>query len=179
MIDQREAVAYHEAGHAVVSMKLGYRCLYVTITPDGSRLGHACCEDPLIGGHDHNIEHALKVLIAASVAEGRHVGSRTWGDADDRVKATNLALSATDRDAERAEVLINEMIGEARKLVEQHWPDIEALAHGRKLNWGGREHTKNSASAVSAANLTLVRSHQPVRAPFTLDAKRRNRPTQE
>ena len=44
------------------------------------------------------------------------------------MKATNLALLATDRDTERAEALINEMIGEARKLVEQHWPDIETLA---------------------------------------------------
>ena len=46
----REAIAYHEAGHAIVSMRLGYRCLYVTIMPDGDRLGHACCEDPLVGG---------------------------------------------------------------------------------------------------------------------------------
>ena len=53
---------------------------------------------------------------------------RRGGDADDRVKATNLALLASDRDTERAEVLVNEMIGEARKLVEQYWPDIEALA---------------------------------------------------
>jgi hypothetical protein len=128
LTDPREAIAYHEAGHAVISVKLGYRCLYVTIVPDGSRLGHACCEDPLIGGHDDKIKHALKVLIAASLAESHHVGSRTWGDADDRVKATNLALLATDRDTERAEALINKMIGEARKLVEQHWPDIEALA---------------------------------------------------
>ena len=50
------------------------------------------------------------------------------GYADDRVKATNLALLASDRNTERAEVLVNEMIGEARKLVEQYWPDIEALA---------------------------------------------------
>ncbi|MGO8843150.1 MAG: hypothetical protein ACLQF1_19110, partial [Methyloceanibacter sp.] len=119
MIDQREAIAYHEAGHAVVSMKLGYKCLYVTIIPDGSRLGHVCCEDPLIGGHDDKIKHALKVLLGARLAEGRHVGSPTWGDADERVKATNLALLATDRDTERAETLINEMIQETRKLVEQ------------------------------------------------------------
>jgi hypothetical protein len=134
VIDTREAIAYHEAGHAVISMRLGYRCLYVTITPDGSRLGHACCEDPLIGGHDHNIEHALKVLLAASLAEGRHVGSRTWGDADDRVKATNLALMATDHDTQRAETLINEMIHETRKLVEQHWPEIDALAQRLLVN---------------------------------------------
>jgi Peptidase family M41 len=124
----REAIAYHEAGHAVISMKLGYRCLYVTIIPDGDRLGHVCCEDPLFGEHNDKIKHALKVLIAASLAESKHIGSRTWGDADDRVKATNLALLAADRDTERAEALINEMIDEARKLVEQHWPDIEKLA---------------------------------------------------
>ena len=35
---------------------------------------------------------------------------------------------ATDRDTGRAEALMNEVIGEARKLVEQHWPDIEKLA---------------------------------------------------
>jgi peptidase M41-like protein len=124
----REAIAYHEAGHAVISMKLGYRCLYVTTIPDGDRLGHVCCEDPMAGGHDDKIKHALKVLIAASLAESKHIGSRTWGDADDHVKAMNLALLATDHDTEQAEALINEVIGEARKLVEQHWPDIEKLA---------------------------------------------------
>ena len=33
-----------------------------------------------------------------------------------------------DRNTERAEALINKMIGETRELVEQHWPDIDALA---------------------------------------------------
>jgi catechol 2,3-dioxygenase len=79
--------------------------------------------------HDDKIEHALKVLIAARLAEGRHVGSgEGWGGADDRVKETNLARLATDRDTERAEALLTEMVGEARKLVEKYWPDIEELA---------------------------------------------------
>lgn len=124
----REAIAYHKAAHAVISMKLGYKCLYVTVVPDGDRLGHVCCEDPMAVGHDHKIQDALKVLMAASLAESKRIGCRTWGDADDRVKATNLALLATDRDTERAEALINKMIVEARKLVEQHWPDIGKLA---------------------------------------------------
>ena len=109
-------------------MTLGYKCLYVTIIPDGHRLGHVCCEDPLVGGHDDKIKHGLKILIAASLAESKHIGSWSWGDADDRVKATNLALLATNRDTERAEALINDMIGEARKLVERHWSDIEKMA---------------------------------------------------
>ena len=79
--------AYHEAGHEgwlgdLVDAMLPNRRLYVTIIPDGDRLGHVCCEDPLAGGHDDKIKHALKVLIAASVAESKHIGSRTWGDAD-------------------------------------------------------------------------------------------------
>ena len=123
----REAIAYHEAGHAVVSVKLGYKCLYATIVPDGARLGHVCCEDPLVGAHGDKIKHALKMLIAASLAESKHIGSRTWGDADDRVRAMNLALLATDGNTVHADALINEMIREARKLVEHHWPDIEAL----------------------------------------------------
>jgi hypothetical protein len=101
---------------------------YVTIIPDGDRLGHVCCEDPLVGGHEDKIKHALKVLIAASLAESKHIGSQTWGDADDRVKATNPALLATDRATEHAKALFNEMIGEALKLVERHWSDIEKLA---------------------------------------------------
>lgn len=127
-LNSRKAVAYHEAGHAVISMKLGYKCLYVTIIPDGDRLGHVCCEDPLAGRHDDKIKHALKVLIAASLAESKHIGSPTWGDADDRMKARNLALLATNRDTESAAALVNEMIGEACQLVEQHWLDIGKLA---------------------------------------------------
>jgi hypothetical protein len=42
--------------------------------------------------------------------------------------ATNIAFLATNSDTKRAEALINAMIGETRKLVEQHWPAIEALA---------------------------------------------------
>jgi ATP-dependent Zn protease len=128
MIAAKEAIAYHEAGHAVLSMQLGYKCLYVTIIPDGVRLGHVCCEDPLIGAHADKIEHALKVLIGAGLAEGRQVGSKSWGDADDRASATKLALSATDGDAKRAGALIDQLTSETRELVERHWPDIETLA---------------------------------------------------
>jgi hypothetical protein len=115
-------------------MKLGHKCLYVTIIPDGDRLGHVCCESPLMGDHDEKINHALQVLFAASLAEGKHLGSPTWGDAEDRARATDLALLATDRDTERAEALVNEMIGRTRELVEQYWPEIERLAQRLLVN---------------------------------------------
>jgi Peptidase family M41 len=134
MTDPREAIAYHEAGHAVISMKLGYKCLYVTIIPDGDRLGHVCCEAPLIVGRDSKIEDAIKVLVAASLSEGTLLGRLTWGDAEDRARAKNLALLATDSDTKRAEALINEMLGKTRQLVEQYWQEIEMLAHRLLVN---------------------------------------------
>jgi hypothetical protein len=66
--------------------------------------------------------------IAAGLSESKHLGCPTWGDADDRVKAKNLALLAADHNTGRAETLINAMIVETHTLVEQHWPDIAALA---------------------------------------------------
>ena len=111
------------------------------------------------------------MLIAASIAESKHIGSRTWGDADDRVKATNLALLATDRDTEHAEALFNEMVGEARKLVEKYWPDIEELAeqlliegkasfepgHGRRLQSGDRGVACREPGLGLGEGITLAR----------------------
>lgn len=126
--DQQKAIAYHEAGHAVISMKLGYKCLYVTIIPDGARLGHVCCEDPLVAGRDSSIEDAMKVLMAASLSEGKHLGRASWGDAEDRVVARKLALQVCNQHTEEAEALINEMIRNARGLVDYHWSEITVLA---------------------------------------------------
>lgn len=128
MSDPKETIAYHEAGHAVISMKLGYKCLYVTIVPDGDRLGHVCCQDPLMAGHADKIRHALEVLIAASLAEAKHFGWSTWGDAGDCAQAKSLALLASDHDAARAEVLLETTLRETRERVEQHWQEIDALA---------------------------------------------------
>jgi len=146
--DQREAIAYHEAGHAVISMKLGYKCLYVTTIPDADRLGHVCGEDPLGAGRGSRIEDAMKVLIAASLSEGLQLGHATWGDAEDRLMIGKLALLASDQDAKRAEVLINEIMGETRQLVEHHWSEIDALAqqlllHG-KVNFLGKKENVTS-----------------------------------
>ncbi len=109
-------------------MKLGYKCLYVTIIPDGDRLGHVCCEDPLLVGREGKIKDALKVLIAAGLSEGRHLKHTNWGDAEDRFTARKLALLASHEDGERAEALLSEMVGEARQLVEHQWSEIKALA---------------------------------------------------
>lgn len=132
-------------------MKLGYKCLYVTMIPDGDRLGHVCGEDPLSVGHGNRIEDAMKILIAASLSEGLQLGHATGGDAEDDSTARKLALLAADQDTARAEILIDEIVGETRQLVEQHWSEIDALArqlllHGR-VNFLGRKEDVTSDPA--------------------------------
>ena len=109
-------------------MKLGYKCLYVTIIPDGARLGHVCCEDPLAAGRNSRIEDAIKVLMAAGFSEGKHLGRASWGDAEDRAVARKLALLACNQRTEEAEALINEIIRNAQELVDCHWSEITVLA---------------------------------------------------
>jgi hypothetical protein len=115
--NDEEAVAYHEAAHAVVSLVLGYRCRYVAIRPKGE----ACCDQPA--------EHALQILIAARIAEAKHAGSSDiWRDSDDKVRATNLALWITRGDTEQAGALISLLIAETTDRVEEHWPAIGRVA---------------------------------------------------
>jgi len=90
----------------------------------------------------------MKVLIAASLSEGLQLGHATWGDAEDRLMIGKLAFLASDQDVERAEVLINEIMGETRQLVEHHWSEIDALAqqlllHG-KVNFLGQKENATS-----------------------------------
>lgn len=126
--NQREAIAYHEAGHAVISMKLGYKCLYVTIVPDGDRLGHVCGEDPLSVGRASKFQDAIKILVAASLSENKRFGLATWGDAEDRLTANKLALLACNHETAQAEALIDGIVSETSQLLEHHWPEIDALA---------------------------------------------------
>jgi len=134
MTAQREAIAYHEAGHAVISMKLGYKCLYVTIIPHGDRMGHVCCEDPLLVDREDQIKDAMKVIIAAGLSEGEHLKHVNRGDAEDRLRARKLALMASNDDSERAEALLSEVVSEARQSVEHHWSEIKALAQQLLIN---------------------------------------------
>jgi hypothetical protein len=117
------ALAFHEAGHAIVAMKLGYRCRWVAIEP----MPRTCCEEP--------VEHALQILVAARIAEQTYTQSLDiWHDQNDRVRAMNLALWVTDGDTDKAGELISEMLVSARELVDRHWAEIEQLAQELLVN---------------------------------------------
>jgi len=127
MRDDRNAAAYHEAGHAVVALALGYRCYSVAIE-DG---GRAVCDEPA--------EHALALLIASFIAEAKCTGEADiWRDEEDRVRAADLALWIARGDMNTASSLLSTVTEQTRARVEEHWAEIETIANAlvekRKLS---------------------------------------------
>src|SRR6185437_15760265 len=91
-----EAVAYHEAGHAVAALLLHRPLRYVTIVPDKARgtLGH-----DLTPRRRTILEREIMVLLAGEVAEREFRGwHNRVGSRSDYEKAHNCAraICATD-----------------------------------------------------------------------------------
>lgn len=118
MEDNPKALAYHQAGRAVVALALGYRCYSVNIE-DG---GKAICDEPA--------EHALALLIASFIAEAKRTGKADiWRDEDDRVRAADLALWITSGDLDTASTLLSTVTEKTKARIEEHWSQIEAIAN--------------------------------------------------
>ena len=118
MEDNPKALAYHQAGRAVVALALGYRCYSVNIE-DG---GKAICDEPA--------EHALAFLIASFIAEAKRTRKADiWRDEDDRVRAADLALWITSGDLDTASTLLSTVTEKTKARIEEHWSQIEAIAN--------------------------------------------------
>ncbi len=118
MGDDRKVLAYHEAGHAIVALALGYRCYSVAVENGGK----AVCDEPA--------EHALALLIASFIAESRCRGEDDiWRDEDDRVRAADLALWIARGDIDTASALLSTVTAQAKARVDEHWPQIEIIAN--------------------------------------------------
>ncbi|HEX2854129.1 MAG TPA: AAA family ATPase [Opitutaceae bacterium] len=94
----RERIAYHEAGHAimqVVSKQDGYRLQKVTIIPRGRSLGstHLSPERDILNLSTEQITARLRCLMAGRVAEEMGVGQVTSGAASDIIESTKLIRS--------------------------------------------------------------------------------------
>ena len=94
-----QATAYHEAGHAVVSMELGRGFRKVTIVPSGDTLGH--CRNtpwgktqPDVDAYSPRargrIETAIIILFAGGLAEGKFCGRRNHRGADSTTTRSSI-----------------------------------------------------------------------------------------
>lgn len=127
----RKHVAHHEAGHFVAAYFLGMHSstFKVTIKPDGDAAGSNEGEYPIDDDPSlREIGHVCVKLFAGYEAEVRFDPKRA--------KGARLAASHDDAQAARwlrlfgkkSEQTEKRLRREARSLVEEHWPAIEALA---------------------------------------------------
>jgi ATP-dependent Zn protease len=121
----RKALAYHEAGHAVVGYSLGLTIECVTIIPNETSLGHCRYRDWEGWASACDPDTLLSVLLAGAVAEEIATG-RPSGGSDDR-KALGVARTHTAGDRHAATRVAVARSRTARVL-EEHWPAVKAMA---------------------------------------------------
>ena len=145
------ATAYHEAGHAVVAIQLGFQFKHITIIPgDDDSLGHILYEQYtmfLNVGHRSFARDLRDYLVsnrAGPIAEERYTGR--WNDVgaagDDEHFLSMLYRMYGDRRDRHA----RDLTRQARRLVATHWRGIECVAQALI-----REQTLSFATVVELA----------------------------
>jgi len=121
---RRDAIAYHEAGHAVVGHAQGLRFSRIYVGDASGRVvfDDQWSEDAVLGDAELLDRYAL-MLLAATSAEFRHTGT-VVGATGDIVALTWLLRRAKDRGT----VPRRDRWRRADAEAARHWPAIAAVA---------------------------------------------------
>jgi ATP-dependent Zn protease len=133
----RRSTAYHEAGHAVISIVEGAELGQISIVPDGSDRGRTMLPlpesfDPIVlSGIELRavIEPWIAAKLAGAAAERAAMGHghRVRGARNDRQHAEEAA-SWVALSEEEARLYLGWLKVRVDELVEREWPAIEKLA---------------------------------------------------
>jgi hypothetical protein len=139
--DPEVSTAYHEAGHAVVAWVVNPRVSFkrVTIIPGEGSLGHmlhATMSRRLVEQIEFGspmgrlrLESLAMVSLAGRIAESKHRGHHArWGHESDYGHVADYCLRVCGRDGEMQVVWSKLMHLRARAMVNQYWPEIQAVA---------------------------------------------------
>lgn len=138
--DDLRAVAYHEAGHAVMAWSYGTELYAATVNGDEGTTDHG---NPLFGvdiewsepdpaerltARDL-AEQAIRCSLAGDVAQEIGMGARPdpAGGEDDRLRAWEI-LGHLVGSTEELEAYANLLEIQARQRLRRLWPAVEALA---------------------------------------------------
>lgn len=136
---RRRATAFHEAGHAVVSVVERVPLTRVTIVEDGDALGSCghmpwpTSVQPEYDGSSRTtarIRRQIRVLFAGVIAEAKSTGSKRWnlrGFHSDRVSIGDLALYVESGREDASAVCERERCN-TEALVAEHWRAIVSVA---------------------------------------------------
>jgi hypothetical protein len=141
----RAAVAFHEAGHALVGLTHFGNVGAVTIRPEGRALGNAITErfmwrpEVIVallagGGQGAHLarskaHQAIRWSLAGHAAEGLYTGValRGWPDDDDVRAALAYCAAAYPGDRTLDGTLLRVETRRVRAWLWQHWEHVEAL----------------------------------------------------
>jgi hypothetical protein len=132
----REATAFHEAGHAVVAFFNGFRIDYATIRQNGDYHGMVMVKprgrldlDSATPAMRQKVERWIIFVLAGDVAQRKFAprSSRRWHTTSDRASAVDLALSVCGS-GESATAYLAWLQIVTRDIVDRRWPMIERVA---------------------------------------------------
>jgi len=134
---EREATAYHEAGHAVACVVLRLPVVSVDIVPQEDRLGYCRFDRPDPDGaptwqRDHFLRDHLTIILAGPAAEIRRFPGHRWciflGDSDDIACARTEHQALHETNPQMAGEDWDDWFRVAQGLVKDEWQAITAVA---------------------------------------------------
>jgi|GEM_PF-1004652 len=137
------ATAYHEAGHVVAAVCLGFEVEYVTIVPDDVSAGHtkiapeepSTCDAILRGDRwdpaRFRAEKRVMVWQAGELAQRVHNSNsvRSHHFRTDRRNLELLRLYAPDEEKRDVKAHVGLLRTWTAHLISQHWPSVDAVAN--------------------------------------------------
>jgi len=136
---QLEATAYHEAGHAVAAIEMGFKVSSVSIQPDEFSHGRTVHNNPLyrmnLNSHDHSdrlrlrVERAVIIALAGPEAQQRfNPRSIHKHDVKDDVDRVMRVLSEFTASNEELKAYFDLLRIRARQLIALRWDAVRRLS---------------------------------------------------
>lgn len=124
------ATAYHEAGHAAMSLMLRRPIERVSIEPNQVRLGQCKLRKGVHGPLKDSVETEILILLGGVGAEARHTGDYNWDAASDDMRTIRRLLelrAGNDRQLKRTE---SRLFDKAEHLLDAPgmWTAVERIA---------------------------------------------------
>ncbi len=133
---ENRAKAFHEAGHVIIARLLGWNITKVVLKEERGDRSNTTYET-----EKWEREDGIRFSLAGEIAQRRHDPKSlhrfcTYDIADDQNNAVVACQYATRKkdvlhiqpDHRKANAMLNRLIQETEKLVEQHWAQVEAVA---------------------------------------------------
>jgi ATP-dependent Zn protease len=124
-----DAVAYHEAGHAVLALLLGRPVQEVSILPDREALGRCAYGKAVFRPSEDWLEREILIALGGIAAEARHTGAYAWdGAGRDQQFVRGLAVQRVG--VKKAERYERRLLAKAEHLLARAgtWQAVERIA---------------------------------------------------